>query len=340
MMTYRMYPTVAVLAGHLPAGHALAAPAAYHAGCAALLEGQEDRGFAWFAAFKRAVRGREASLPIGPESHFNIAYRQGTLIEDGAYIEALAGVELPGVPAPDFEVEAAPAGGMVLAAAADRHYFRLFAEGFVRGAARWMPDATLHLHVVDPDEATREIFARLRREYGGRALNLSTEPRGNWHSGAYYASSRFLIGPALLARYGGRLALLDLDVEMLAPLDDLVDATPSCALAVFRHDGPGPCSRYPAVLTLWTPRGLELLSQVARFVRSKLDVPWPFNWMLDQAALASAIRWARQYRPDMEIGILNDRVGRHFQPWLSPISNQAKETLIREAGQGAAGLTQ
>ena len=337
LMTYRLHAQIHALADHLPEAHPFAASAAYHAGCAALLDGQEDRAFAWFAAFKRRIAGREAALPIGPESHFNVAFRQGTLIEDHEFTEALGEAELPPTPLPEFAGPARRGRGPVLAAAADRHYFALFAAGLARSVAQAMPEATLHLHVIDPDDGSLVLYREIDAAWPGLALNLSTEPAAPYHSGAYYASSRFLIGPALIERYGGRLVLLDLDIELMASLDPLLAACDDAGLALFRHDGPGPCSRHPAVLTVWDARGLDLLDRVGRLVRAKLGVRWPFNWMLDQAALASGIRWARVRRPDIPVAILNERTGGHFQPWLTPLSHEAKEGLIRAAGIGRPG---
>jgi hypothetical protein len=328
MVTYRLYPAVRALAAMLPESHAYGPSAAYHAGCVALLEGDEDAAFASFAAFKRGVTGRD--LPIGPESHFNVAYRQGTLIEDADWVEALG----EGAPSPPIRWMGPPVTGTgpVLAAAADRHYFRLFGRGFVASIARHMPAATVHLHVVAPDADLAGQVAALQEAAPGLALNVSTEPAGAWGSGAYYASVRFLVAPALIARYEMPLALLDVDVELVSPLDEVLIAAGHAPFACFRHDGPGPCSRYPAVFTLWNDGSAELLDRVGRFLRAKLDIPWPHNWMLDQAALASAMRWARRYRPDLALCILNDRLGRHFQPWMLPLGHEAKARLIRDAG--------
>jgi hypothetical protein len=186
---------------------------------------------------------------------------------------------------------------------------------------------------MEPDGATRELFARLAGEAPGLALNLSSEAASPFRSGAYYASARFLLGPALLDRYRRPLVLLDADVEFLKPLDALVDAVGALDFACFRHGGAGPCSRYPAVLSVTAPShsGRRLLEQVRRFVLAKLEIKWPFNWMLDQAALASVIRWAGKTEPGMAVGLLNDLVGTHFQPWLRSVGGEEKAAMIRAA---------
>jgi len=340
LVGYRLYDHTRALARDLPESSPYHLPALYAAGCAALLQGDEDAGFAAFGRFKQDAAGRGGELPIGPDSPFNVAWRQAMLIEDRAYVDALgdgAAVRAR-LPAPHFAEPRFGAAGVALAAACDANYFRLFAPGFVRSAAAQLPGMSVHFHLIEPDESARALFAELAAAAPGLALNLSTEAAGPYRSGAYYASSRFLVGPALLQRYGSRLVLTDIDVEFVAPLDDLLAATAGCAFAGFRHDGAGPCSRYPAVLTVWDPAagGTALLDRVGRFVLSKLDIEWPFNWMLDQAALGSVLRWAK----GEGIGIVNDLTGKHYQPWLRSVGGEEKAELIRAAGQApGAGST-
>jgi hypothetical protein len=196
-----------------------------------------------------------------------------------------------------------------------------------------MPGAAIHFHVMEAEDASRALFRDLAASAPGLTLNFSTEPESPWKSGAYYASARFLIGPALVRRYGRPLVLLDADVEFEQALDPLVAATGGLDFACFRHEGAGPCSRYPAVLGVVQPGagGVEFLERVRRFVLAKLEIEWPFNWMLDQAALGSVIRWARKTRSEPGVGVLNDLVGTHFQPWLKSVGGDEKAVLIRRA---------
>ena len=89
LVSYRLYDHARALGRILPEANPWFLPACYHAGCAALLQGEEEQAFAEFGRFKRLAAGREASLPIGPDSPFNISWRQAMLIEDRAYVEAL-----------------------------------------------------------------------------------------------------------------------------------------------------------------------------------------------------------------------------------------------------------
>jgi hypothetical protein len=335
MMTYRLRGHVKALDGTLPEASGYKPSSLYHAACADLLDGDEDAAFEKLGRFKALVAARP-DLPTGADSHFNIAYRQGTLIEDAGFVAALGPREDIARRLPTLVYEGEPAMGSrsyVLATACDSRYFERFAPGFIASAARTMPGATVHFHVMAAEAASRDLFHRLAAAAPELALNLSTEAESPFKSGAYYASSRFLIGPQLLERYDRMLVLLDTDVEFEQALDPLVTAAAGVDFACFRHEGAGPCSRYPAVLTMIRPApgGGEFLERVRRFVLAKLEIEWPFNWMLDQAALGSVIRWAGKTRAEPGVGVLNDLVGTHFQPWLTSVGGEEKAALIRAA---------
>ena len=197
----------------------------------------------------------------------------------------------------------------------------------------------VHFHLIDPDEAALALFAELAAAFPGLALGIS-RPKPPGHSGAAPIArrGRFLVGPALLAtRYGSRLVLTDIDVDFVAPLDDLLAATAGYAFAGFRHDGAK--ARVRAIRRCWTvwdrmPAGTALLDQVDRFVLSKLDIEWPFNWMLDQAALDTGAALGAGVRPDMASAIINE-LARPALPatWLRSVGGEEKAELIRAARQ-------
>lgn len=341
LLTYKLRDHVKALDTALPDDSVYKPSTLYQAGCADLLDGDEDAAFARFARFKTLVADRPG-LPIGADSHFNIAYRQGTLIEDAGFVDGLIEPAAVAARLPARVDEGARRLGArpyLLAAACDARYFERFAPGFVASAAKTMPGATLHFHVMEADDASRRLFAELTALAPDLALNLSTEAPSPFKSGAYYASARFLIGADLLRRYDRPLVLLDADVEFEQALDPLVAAAVAGSdFACFRYDGAGPCSRYPAVLSVTRPGdvGTAVLERIRRFVLAKIEIEWPFNWMLDQAALGSVIRWVRKTRTGLEgdslnVGVLNDLVGTHFQPWLRSVGGEEKAALIRAA---------
>ena len=335
LMTYQLYDHVLELERVIGTSSTYAPALLYQAGCVLLLRGDEAGAFERFGVFKDKVRGRE-DLPIGPESPFNIAYRQGTLIEDPAYVAALDESALPAdLPAIEFaETIRSGMSDHLLAAACDARYFLRYAEGFVGSVAVCQPGATIHLHVAHWTPDCADLFERFRKAHPELALNISLEAPSLYASGAYFASMRFLVLPRLMERYRRKILLLDIDILLERSLDEISLALDTHDFVCFRHDGAGPCSRYPAVLTGFAPAagGMFIGSLLGRFVGSKLDVPWPYNWMLDQAALSSVLYYLKTRLPETNTALLNDLLGRSYRDWLTPITDEAKEMLIRSAG--------
>lgn len=310
----------------------------YGVGCARLLANDEDAAFAAFRPLKALLRERAAHLPIGAESPFNVAYRQATLVEDGDYLEALV---------PDRVAEAAAAlpvpeavgawrageGPFVLMAACDGRYFHRFAPEFLRSLDARASGLTVHLHVVEPGEGTLDL-ARVLAAGSANIVNLSVEG-ANPHAGpAYYSCARFLAAKGVVEAWRRPVLLADIDVAFTDTPERVARAAEGCAFATFTHDSHGPCSRLPAVLTWFAADadGAAALDGMRRFVLSKLDVPWPYNWMLDQAGLMCVRRWLRRARPGARIGDLNALVGGRFTLVLSSLGTEdEKGAMIRAA---------
>lgn len=344
LMGYRLYRLVHDLCECIADDSPYAPAGLYHAGCLALLEGEEDAAFARFRRLKPLLAERRAALPVGPEHAFNIAYRQATLVEDGDYIAALREEDLTAAAAalpPLAHQGPRPAGAAAYAvlAACDGRYFERFAEAFLDSLEAQAEGVGVHIHVVEPTAAATRLMAGLGGPRRRNPLSYSTEGPNPYRSGAYYACSRFLVGPALQGEIGKPLLVADLDIAFTRPLDEIAAAAGDADFASFVHDGPGPCSRLPAVLTWFnaTAEGVAALAAVRAFILSKLEVRWPFNWMLDQAALMGMRRYLRRYRPAARIGVLNERLGGPFSEVLRCLGEEEeKAALIRAVPAGAA----
>lgn len=347
MMGHGLSPLVEALGAHLPAESPYGLSQMYYQSCARLLAGDEDGAFALLGRLKPRLAALAATLPIGPEDRFNVAYRQATLIEDGDYPDALdpqriaaAAARLPALTAlrPWPAAQAAP---FVLLAAADGPYLRRFAADFLESADASVEGAVVHLHAIAADDETLAGLAAAAAACRNPVM-LTAEDAAAHGGGAYCASARFLVAGALMARYGRPLMITDLDIRFIRPLGDLAEAARPFAFASFVHDGWGPCSRLPAVLTWFAADadGAAMLEAARHTILSKLDVPWPHNWMLDQAALMTARRWLRRRRPRAGIGEFNTLLGRSFEHFLVCSGDEEdKAALIRAAARaGAAPL--
>jgi len=339
---YGLHSLIEELGAHLAADSAYAPSQLYYAGCARLLAGDEDGAFALFGRLKPLLAARRQDLPIGPEDRFNIAYRQATLIEDGDYPDGLDDGRLATI------AQSLPAisevgrwnpqaeAGFVLLAACDGRYLERFGADFLRSADQMGSGMAVHLHVVEPITAGLEQMAE-QAALCRNSVTLTQETANPWRSGAYYASARFLVAAEVMAAHGGKPVMItDIDIRFLRPPSELAEAARPFAFASFVHDGVGPCSRLPAVWTWFQGNdGVAMLGALRRTLLSKLDIAWPHNWMLDQAALMTARRWLRRHRPDAALAEMNTVTGQFFLHYLECLGDEDdKAALIRAAGQG------
>lgn len=314
----------AVLALHLAVGAdgVLAVASCYFAGCVLLLNGQDDDAFALFARFKHLVAVHGAVLDTGAQSHFNIAYRQGTLIEDRGYFDGLSAQAmaqaLAAVPEPQMVAQATvrPQHGVVLAAC-DGAGLGRFGKALADSFHTYGGGLTLHLHVVAPDGHALGLLAGLT----GDRVGASFEAASPDLDGAYVACSRFLAARRLAPSWQAPVLAVDVGVELVAPLAPLAMAAAHSDFAVLSPSGYGPCSRYPAVATWFGagPGGSEALRRVSDFILSKRHVRAPHNWMLDQAAVASTVRLLRGR--GLSFGYLDILAGQPLVHFLRSASN-------------------
>ena len=337
LMTYRLHDAVLALAAATGGDDPLAVPGLYYSGCVHILRDQEDAAFVIFSRFKDRVAALRDSLPIGPEHPFNIAYRQGTLIEDRPYVERLLAAPPPAPP------EMAPvlphmdkATPFVLMAACNGLYLDIFGDAYVRSVEDRMPDAVLHLHVIDPPPDLESRAQRLRAGLSRTVLNVSRETTPPRATATYYAASRFLIAGQVLDLYRRDLLISDIDIELI------LDPTPwharlsDLTFACFAHPGFGPASRLAAGITHFSQDhgGRVAADIISRFVHSKLDIPWPHSWMLDQAALLSTVHWLRHARPDLSCGRFNTLFGITPEDVFSTQERDAEKDMALAAARG------
>lgn len=319
LMDKRAHEQVLALDAALAAGQVLSCVSAYFAGCVRLLRGDEDGAFTHFRIFKADV-GRFAEwLPSANDSVFNIAYRQGTLIEDAEYFDQLdVAAKWLEVPEPTWLRPAPPAGpaGVVLAACDSRYLLR-FADVMVPSFKTFGGDYRLHLHLVGSDPVARAKLA----EIGQGGVGVTVEDDDGSTDKAYYACSRFLVAERLMQVYKTSILPVDMDVVFTQPLAPLGEATRGVDFGCYRYDGYGPCSRYPAVLTYFAPSaaGAVALGKVNQLILAKRDTHHSYSWMLDQAALASAIRWVNRRAPEIRRACLQDLTGTYWTSFMASI---------------------
>jgi hypothetical protein len=336
LMSYKLHPHAVELDRLLDDSSAYKASSLYYAACVHLLNSDEDAAFALFRRLKPMLAARRTELPIASEDRFNIVYRQTTLVEDGDYIAGLDRATLEtavALPAIDWPAEAVPNDArFILLAACDSHYFEMFAEDFLHSVELTGSGVAVHLHVAQPTDATRQLMTRLGHGMTRNSVRFSTEPAAAITGGAYFSCVRFLAASALRRRSALPLMITDIDIAFTRPPAEIAAFARDADFMSFEHDGFGPCSRLPAVLT-WFGAGAEgtaALDALRAFILSKLHIPWPWNWMLDQAGLMALRRWLGQSRPAARIGRFNDAAGGSFDKVLACLGDEdRKAALIR-----------
>ncbi len=203
--------------------------------------------------------------------------------------------------------EAPPARGVYLAGC-DAAYFEFFAPTYVASLAKH-PGRALHLHVVNPTEASFTIFETLRLEHGGAVnLRLTSENR-SFGEAVYYACARFLRLPELLAAYRAPLIVVDIDATFTPPMLSLPESVTVGDVALFYSDTPFPWLQRMAELVL--VRDSEEGKAFARLTASYLDrkLEGPRDWTLDQAAIHSVLRSCARWRPGLRANDLRSVFG-------------------------------
>jgi tetratricopeptide (TPR) repeat protein len=178
--------------------------------------------------------------------------------------------------------------------ACDSRYFRLFAPTMVRSVAEDSRlDCAIVLHVVNPDAETDAAMEALAATYGRERFVLVRErvdlaPFGD-QAKTWYACSRFLFLPDLLARYGRPVLMLDIDLMAIRDLNPLLATSAGADIGMMTNA----LKRMDVWSLLYadvvhlnpTPATLHFLDLTRRYIRHFLK-PGTAHWFLDQAALA------------------------------------------------------
>ncbi len=193
-------------------------------------------------------------------------------------------------------------------AGCDAAYFELFAPNCMASLAE-TPGRAMHLHVVNPSEASFALFETLRSQHGQAVdLRLTSENRSQGEA-VYYACARFLRLPELLAAYHAPLIIVDIDATFTSPMLSLPEAVAVGDIALFYSDTPFPWLQRMAELVL--VRNSEEGSAFARLTASYLarKLEGPRDWTLDQAAVHSVLRSCARWRPGLKVNDLRGAFG-------------------------------
>jgi len=184
---------------------------------------------------------------------------------------------------------------LVVFAACDGIYFERFADRLLHSIhANAGLDCRFHLHVINPPADLADTVAHYRRFLGGAAITFTTETVDAAALGdearTYYAASRFLLLPHLLARVGAPVLALDVDTLVVGDLRGLLAASAEGDFALICGD-PNYCDPWEwmyagQILIRNGPAAEDYFGLVARYVAAHLGTG-KTAWFLDQTALVA-----------------------------------------------------
>ena len=269
--------------------------------------------------------------PPGMDAHLDARALARQIRLDDAFFDGLARQ-----PAAPPEGDYAAGDTPLVFAAADAGYAGRFAELIAGNLAARAPGIAFHLHVVNPTPETEARLARVRDLTQGHldfAVTRETTdlarfegPAAHLPAKTYYTCARYLVLPALLARYRRPILVCDIDMAPTRDprpwLDDLAAADAGANVKI-RYDF---ANHLLATMVYVgdTPAGHAFARLVAGYCRHFLAARQA-AWTLDQVALRAtqlhlrrkgAWREFRVFAPDtmnwMDDAVALDEAQRRF----------------------------
>lgn len=328
--------TIAVVFAKAP--H-LRAVAIYYVGVAKLAQNDPDAAWPCFQEFKAIVVPRHREFPLVADKAFNLIFRQACLIEPPESVAAIVGASPTALsPTVEFVGEWQDNGAEpVFLCCCDRRYFRRFAAELCQSLAAHRPEAVLHFHISAPQEADLAWARELAAQHPPLSLNVTVERTPLFAHPVYYACNRFLVLPPLLERYGRAMVTLDADSVLLDDLHEIVDAARDADFGCFNTGRNEPSSVFQATIMYFAPTSgaRHFLDILGRLVLAKLAMPPVLAWMLDQAALYSAVHYAKKYAPEIAVVDLTAATGRAMRSFIGGLGTETEKRDIMNAPAAA-----
>lgn len=294
-----------------------------------LLERAGDHSKAVSSFWKAMQASRDHALhnpAVSIQDSFDIG---GSLSCDSAL--ALDPMDLPPVTWDLPAGDTAHSGPVLLLAAND-----VYIDEFLNDALDSLEDSgdtitRVHVHAIG-----LELNAdALRGMYPGLSIGLSHEPPCPYEKRserlAYYAAARFLRAAECLDRYQGDLVVADIDATFTPALHGLLPVFAKADIALFSDPVQFPWLRYMAGVVSIRNTGASR-RMLDLFLRSFSDrLPVNSSWMMDQAALYTAIHFA-MHRHGLTVVGLHQETGLTMTDVLiTPTDRHAKNDLRGEA---------
>ena len=273
----------------------------------------------------RLLRSTDDAMPGRMDAmHFSRAFHLG-----------LRDRPLP--PAPTFVRRPGRVGDTVIFAGCDGVYFDRYASALLHSATVMSGlKPSFHLHVVDPPADIEARIADWDERLGRPGIGLTvehTDLAGAEHETRIttYACARFRILPALMARYGRPILMLDTDLIVLRDLQGFVAelAEGDFAAVSVDHARFEPWNWYWADVLHFaaTPAAMNLAERVARYCDHFLALGRP-RWFLDQIAITAALHVPLDGEPRPRVVRIPSDVHRLSIEYVDGRDKEPPETVL------------
>lgn len=316
----------------------------YFAACVLLHRGQFEAGFALLDAFRNRCLENLKHLPTEDADGFMVLFRHALLLNDDRYLSAPYYHEHLAIneakldqlrwvtPPPNGPADDRP----VILVSCDRNYAELFLARFLESVDGVCRDRLVHIHLMDPHEVPPRPEDLPALRHNRRALTW--ERSGPLKCSAYYASARFVRMPELLGHYRQSILAFDVDVTLKHPVEVIDRALDDADFGCFRWDYPSPCSAYLATVTAFAPTasGIEFARLVRNLILSKMSLKRPLLWLIDQAALYSAIYVLSEKAGRLRLSDFTQRIGIQHIDFLEFCSPEIDKLSLMKLASGVS----
>jgi hypothetical protein len=234
----------------------------------------------------------------------------------------------------------APTERFVFLSSCDERYLDRFGLTVAQALDNTGARTVYHLHIVYPTAEIGRKIERIRAACASVDIQYSTEQLGpDHHRGyqraSYYACSRLVRLPEILARYERDVFMWDMDTERVDDLRALVAAMEGYDLGYFemKNTRPSLTCHLAAVYYANTAATRRLAELTAKYVLSKLaDTS---VWLLDQSSVFCASRYLQRQSPPLRINDFSRRPGGSFYDRVTVAGSSGEKQAMRRS----AGLT-
>lgn len=288
------------LSKNLPIGHRAQIIAIYFSGCSLINENRTNSAFKNFDLFRNYVIKNKNDFPMENSCNMNIIFRQALLIEKPEIVAEIASQNDQSFPDyfPNLSFDTKPnlpknSNTPVIVSCCNGLYFEKFGDLYIDSVIQHNPRSILHVHIAETNTSINNKILSVRKKHPNFMLNYSTEKNSQFTGNVYFSCIRFLLAERFLNLYKTKILISDIDGKFKANFRKLLLLTNGADFSCFSSKRLEPASIYQAGLTCfsYTTSAINFSRVLRKLILLKLKLPAGLGWMLDQAAIFSAIHF-------------------------------------------------